>query len=74
MITRVRHRLEVEKAIEALQGFLYGSMNDPELRAEDLRIAATALGRLTGRRIDVFGESASANEAILVFGEFCIGK
>jgi tRNA modification GTPase len=39
----------------------------PELAAEDLRLAARALGRLTGR-IDV--------EDVLdaVFRDFCIGK
>ena len=38
-----------------------------ELRAEDLRMAATALGRLTGRidAEDVLGE---------IFAGFCIGK
>ncbi len=67
LITRARHRLEVEKARSALGDFLSGSVEDSELRAEDLRIAATALGRLTGR-IDV--------EELLgqIFGEFCIGK
>ena len=67
LITRARHRTEVLAAREALGEFLQGSMDDPELRAEDLRRAATALGRLTGR-IDV--------EELLghIFGEFCIGK
>ena len=39
----------------------------PELRAEDLRLACRALGRITGR-VDV--------EDILdrIFREFCIGK
>jgi tRNA modification GTPase len=39
----------------------------PELVAEDLRLAARALGRVTGR-VDV--------EQVLdaVFAEFCIGK
>ncbi|MCF6199251.1 MAG: tRNA uridine-5-carboxymethylaminomethyl(34) synthesis GTPase MnmE [Hyphomicrobiaceae bacterium] len=67
LITRARHRIEVEKSAAALQDFLKGSMADPELRAEDLRLAASSLGRLTGR-IDV--------EELLghIFGEFCIGK
>ncbi len=40
---------------------------DIELRAEDLRQAAHALGRITGRVDveDVLGE---------IFGRFCIGK
>ena len=39
----------------------------PELKAEDLRLAARALGRITGR-VDV--------EDVLdvIFREFCIGK
>ena len=67
LITRARHRQEVTIAHEALSVFLNSSMTEPELRAEDLRLAATALGRLTGR-IDV--------EELLgqIFGEFCIGK
>jgi tRNA modification GTPase len=67
LITRARHRQEVLTALEALSVFLKNSPNDPELRAEDLRQAATAFGRLTGR-IDV--------EELLgqIFGEFCIGK
>jgi tRNA modification GTPase len=38
-----------------------------DIRTEDLRVAADALGRVTGR-VDV--------EALLdvIFGEFCIGK
>ena len=67
LITRARHRTEVLKAQNALLSFMDGSLADAELRAEDLRQAATALGRLTGR-IDV--------EELLghIFGEFCIGK
>ena len=67
LITRARHREEVLAAQTALTIFLNGSLEDTELRAEDLRQAASALGRLTGR-IDV--------EELLgkIFGEFCIGK
>jgi len=66
-ITRVRHRRELERCSDALSRFLDGSFQDLELRAEDLREAATALGRLTGR-VDV--------EDILdkIFADFCIGK
>jgi tRNA modification GTPase len=66
-ITRARHRQELERAREALMTFLRGPAADLELRAEDLRSAATALGRLTGR-VDV--------EDILdkIFADFCIGK
>ena len=52
LITRARHRTEVVAAQSALSTFMTGSLVDAELRAEDLRQAANALGRLTGR-IDV---------------------
>ncbi len=66
-ITRARHRRELERCTAALGQFLAGDFAQLELRAEDLRQAATALGRLTGR-VDV--------EDILdkIFSEFCIGK
>ncbi|MGF1620787.1 MAG: tRNA uridine-5-carboxymethylaminomethyl(34) synthesis GTPase MnmE [Rhodomicrobiaceae bacterium] len=66
-ITRARHRRELERCAAALTRFLDGSFSELELRAEDLRGAATALGRLTGR-VDV--------EDILdkIFADFCIGK
>jgi tRNA modification GTPase len=66
-ITRARHRLELERCADALGRFLGGTFAELELRAEDLRSAATALGRLTGR-VDV--------EDILdkIFADFCIGK
>jgi len=69
LITRARHRQELEKALAALERFLH--MANPEtaseLLAEDLREAADALSRLTGRLDveDVLGE---------IFSEFCIGK
>lgn len=67
VITRARHRIELERCRTALDHFLAGDFTDLELRAEDLRQAATALGRLTGR-VDV--------EDILdrIFADFCIGK
>jgi tRNA modification GTPase len=66
MITRARHRAELEAAAEALSRFR-GERGGPEIKAEELRIAARHLGRLTGR-IDV--------EEVLgaIFSEFCIGK
>jgi tRNA modification GTPase len=66
VITRARHRAELEAAAEALQRFRQ-ERGGPELKAEELRIAARHLGRLTGR-IDV--------EEVLgaIFSEFCIGK
>jgi tRNA modification GTPase len=66
-ITRARHRRELETCLAALDHFLTGDFSALELRAEDLRHAASAIGRLTGR-IDV--------EEVLnhIFAEFCIGK
>lgn len=66
-ITRARHRHELERCQDALDRFLSGDFRALELRAEDLRQAATALGRLTGR-VDV--------EDVLdkIFADFCIGK
>ena len=66
LMTRARHRAELEGTRVALQRFGQPTLS-PELKAEELRIAARHLGRLTGR-IDV--------EEVLgaIFGEFCIGK
>ena len=67
MITRVRHRALLHRTVEALGAFLKGDMVETELRAEDLRRAAFALGGLTGK-VDV--------EDVLdhLFLEFCVGK
>jgi len=64
-LTRVRHRAALEDCVESLDRAAAAPL--PELAAEDLRLAARALGRLTGR-VDV--------EEILdvVFRDFCIGK
>ncbi|MGB8708903.1 MAG: tRNA uridine-5-carboxymethylaminomethyl(34) synthesis GTPase MnmE, partial [Methyloceanibacter sp.] len=66
VITRARHRAELKAAAEALSRFRE-ERGGPEIKAEELRIAARHLGRLTGR-IDV--------EEVLgaIFSEFCIGK
>ena len=66
-ITQTRHRQIVETCAGSLQDFLAGDPGLIELRAEDLRRAAHALGRVTGR-VDV--------EDVLdqVFKRFCIGK
>lgn len=67
IITQDRHRQLLSKCAESLRAFLDGPAEDTELRAEDLRRAADALGRITGR-VDV--------EDVLdhIFGRFCIGK
>ena len=63
--TRERHRAGLEQAAAALERAQHGE--EVALVAEDLRLAATALGRITGR-VDV--------EDLLdvIFAEFCIGK
>ncbi|MCK9918414.1 tRNA uridine-5-carboxymethylaminomethyl(34) synthesis GTPase MnmE [Microbacteriaceae bacterium K1510] len=66
LITRERHRLVLGQAYAALKRALsLGSQED--LLAEELRTAAAAVGRLTGR-VDV--------EDVLdvIFRDFCIGK
>lgn len=69
MITRARHREGLRDCLSALERACEGlSRERPvELLAEDLRLAARALGRITGR-VDV--------EDLLdvVFRDFCIGK
>ena len=68
LITRHRHRSLITKALDALQASCAANVEDaPELVAEDLRVAADALGQMTGH-IDV--------EDILgdIFSSFCIGK
>jgi tRNA modification GTPase len=65
LITRARHRQALEAGSEALARAVQQCEED--LLAEELRLAARALGRLTGR-VDV--------EDILdvIFRDFCIGK
>jgi len=69
-ITRARHREALEDALAALTRAptsLHDEAPSLDLAAEDLRIAARALGRITGR-VDV--------EDLLdvIFKDFCIGK
>jgi tRNA modification GTPase len=68
VVTRARHRSALQETVAALDRALALKGTDTEeLIAEELRSAATTLGRLTGR-IDV--------EDILdvIFRDFCIGK
>jgi tRNA modification GTPase len=68
MVTRARHRQALEQTVAALDRALAQcASGSEELIAEELRAAATTLGRLTGR-VDV--------EDILdvIFRDFCIGK
>lgn len=64
-LTRARHRTALESTAGALRRA--GAATSIELAAEDLRLAARALGRITGR-VDV--------EDVLdvIFRDFCIGK
>jgi tRNA modification GTPase len=64
-LTRVRHRRSLEECHAALSRCC--PELDAELVAEDLRLAARALGRVTGR-VDV--------EEVLdvIFRDFCVGK
>jgi len=66
-LTQARHRQQLERCRAALASFLASPMEEFELRAEDLRRAAQALGRITGavHPEEVLGE---------IFGRFCIGK
>lgn len=69
LVTRARHRELVEQALLAVERALEGSRSGigAELVSEDLRLAARALGRITGT-IDV--------EDLLerIFSQFCVGK
>ena len=64
-LTRVRHRIALEAAREALDRFARSS--SPDLAAEDLRLAVREIGRISGR-VDV--------EDLLdvIFRDFCLGK
>lgn len=65
--TQERHRHHLLRTLRHIDAFLNGSEEQIELRAEDLRLVANELGRLTGR-IDpeeVLGQ---------IFSRFCIGK
>jgi tRNA modification GTPase len=64
-ITRLRHRYALQIAAASLSRALAASQ--PELVAEDMRLAMRALGRITGR-VDI--------EDLLdvIFRDFCIGK
>jgi tRNA modification GTPase len=66
-VTHARHRQNLEAALSDIRAFLAGDPEAVELRAEDVRRAAHAIGRITGR-VDV--------EDVLdqIFSRFCIGK
>jgi tRNA modification GTPase len=66
-LTQARHRQQLLRCRAALATFLGSPMEEFEMRAEDLRRGAQALGRITGviDPEEVLGE---------IFARFCIGK
>jgi tRNA modification GTPase len=64
-LTRARHRAALEECVGHLDRALQAPMAD--LRAEDVRMAMRALGRITGR-VDV------EDLLDIIFRDFCIGK
>ncbi|MCW5771401.1 MAG: tRNA uridine-5-carboxymethylaminomethyl(34) synthesis GTPase MnmE [Rhodospirillaceae bacterium] len=65
VITRARHRAALRECVEHLDRARGGTAS--ELVAEDTRLAARALGRITGR-VDV------EDLLDIIFRDFCIGK
>lgn len=66
VITRARHRNALEACRRALEGAC-GEAGSDEIRAEELRRATDALGRITGR--------VGVEDVLdVIFSEFCIGK
>lgn len=63
--SRLRHKDSLAECLRAIGIAL--SAGELDLRAEELRVAANALGRITGR-VDV------ENLLDVIFSEFCIGK
>ena len=63
--SRLRHRIALSECVDALARA--AATHESELFVEDLRLAARALGRVTGR-VDI--------EDLLdvIFSDFCIGK
>ncbi|MBV8536218.1 MAG: hypothetical protein JO128_11535 [Alphaproteobacteria bacterium] len=65
VITRARHREALADCVAALERARGG--DQAELIGEDLRLAARAIGRITGR--------VGVEDVLdLIFREFCIGK
>lgn len=65
LITRQRYREALQECLENLRRFNFDK--EIELSAEDIRLAARALGKITGRiEIDEILDK--------IFGSFCIGK
>jgi tRNA modification GTPase len=68
LVTRERHRRALQDALGALRRALVPDLSSREdILAEELRLAARALGRLTGR-VDI------DDVLDVIFRDFCIGK
>ena len=67
MPSRSRHKTRLQETLNHVRGALQSKGEELAIRSEYLRLAATSLGRITGR-VDV--------EELLgvIFSEFCIGK
>jgi len=65
LITRKRYRESLQDVVDNLQNFSFDK--EIELTAEDIRLAARALGKITGQvEVDEILDK--------IFGDFCIGK
>jgi tRNA modification GTPase len=68
LVTRQRHRTALADCAEALRrAWADDALGREDIIAEELRLAARALGRLVGR-VDV------ENVLDVIFRDFCIGK
>ena len=66
-LTRIRHRRALEECVDHLERFEENAGLDAVLAAEDVRMAARALGKITGR--------VGVEDMLdIVFSDFCIGK
>ncbi|UTW59106.1 tRNA uridine-5-carboxymethylaminomethyl(34) synthesis GTPase MnmE [Kordiimonas sp. SCSIO 12603] len=66
-LTRVRHRKALEDTVDHLYRFEDNAGLDAVLAAEDVRMAARSLGKITGR--------VGVEDMLdVVFSDFCIGK
>jgi tRNA modification GTPase len=66
-ITRSRHRVHLKAALKHLEDYLASPGRGLELKCEELRRAATEIGRITGK--------ITADEVLgQIFSSFCIGK
>ena len=67
MISRERHRINLEKCLEHLNYLQNNSLEEFDKAAEDLRLATRHLGKVVG---DVDVEEVLGK----IFNDFCIGK